>query len=130
LRDEVFVEQLLRSMEALFHEIAETIALALEAIAVAVIAFGSCRALIALGRMLVARAGRGEARGVFLGLARWLLLALEFTLAADVVRTAIAPTWNDIGQLASIAVIRTFLNYFLERDLERATQAPLPAEAT
>ena len=130
MRDEVFVEQLLRPMEELFHEIAETIALALEAIAVAVIAFGSFRALIALGRMLVVRAGRGEARGVFLGLARWLLLALEFTLAADVVRTAIAPTWHDIGQLASIAVIRTFLNYFLERDLERATRVPSPAEAT
>ena len=38
-------------------------------------------------------------------------------LAADIVRSAIAPTWNDIGQLAAIAAIRTFLNYFLERDL-------------
>jgi len=36
------------------------------------------------------------------------------------VRTAIAPNWNDIGMLASIAVIRTFLNYFLERDLNEA----------
>ena len=49
--------------------------------------------------------------------ARWLLLGLEFMLAADIVRSAIAPDWNDIGQLAAIAVIRTFLNYFLERDL-------------
>ena len=33
-------------------------------------------------------------------------------------RTAIAPNWTDIGQLGAIAVIRTFLNYFLERDVE------------
>jgi uncharacterized membrane protein len=41
-------------------------------------------------------------------------------------RTVIAPTWNDIGQLAAIAVVRTFLNHFLERDLEEAdTRAPV-----
>ena len=36
----------------------------------------------------------------------WLLLALEFELAADIIRSAIAPTWQDIGQLGAIAVIR------------------------
>jgi uncharacterized membrane protein len=44
-------------------------------------------------------------------------------LAADIVRTVIAPTWVDNGQLAAIAVIRTFLNFFLERDLEAAARA-------
>src|SRR5215469_3403661 len=46
-----------------------------------------------------------------------ILLALEFALGADIARTAIAPTWAQIGQLAAIAAIRTFLNFFLERDL-------------
>ena len=54
-------------------------------------------------------------------MARWLLLGLEFMLAADIVRTAISPTWSELGQLALIAVVRTFLNYFLERDLEAAS---------
>ncbi|HUJ48201.1 MAG TPA: DUF1622 domain-containing protein, partial [Rhizomicrobium sp.] len=55
----------------------------------------------------------------------WLLLGLQFALAADIVRSVIAPTWNDIGQLAAIAAIRTFLNYFLERDIENAShEAP------
>ena len=49
----------------------------------------------------------------------WLLLGLEFELAADIVRSVISPTWQDIGQLGAIAVIRTFLNFFLERDLEK-----------
>jgi uncharacterized membrane protein len=38
-------------------------------------------------------------------------------LAADILRTAVAPTWEDIGKLAAIAAIRTVLNYFLEREL-------------
>ena len=49
----------------------------------------------------------------------WLLLGLEFELAADIIRSAIAPAWSDIGQLAAIGFIRTFLNYFLERDLDK-----------
>ena len=47
----------------------------------------------------------------------WLLLGLQFALAADMVRSMISPSWNDIGQLAAM---RTFLNYFLERDLAEA----------
>lgn len=57
-----------------------------------------------------------------LRLGRWLALALEFELAADIVRTAVAPTWQEIGQLAAIAAIRTALNFFLERDIARAAQ--------
>lgn len=49
-------------------------------------------------------------------LAKWLALALEFQLAADVLETAIAPEWTKIGQLAAIATIRTALNYFLTRE--------------
>ena len=50
----------------------------------------------------------------------WLLLALEFELAADIVRSVLSPTWQEIGELGAIAVIRTFLNFFLEKDLEEA----------
>ena len=53
----------------------------------------------------------------------WLLLGLEFALAADIISSVISPTWQDIGELGAIAVIRTFLNYFLERDLENAERA-------
>lgn len=46
-------------------------------------------------------------------------VALELLLGADVLATAIAPSWNDIGQLAAIATIRTMLNYFLEKELKK-----------
>lgn len=47
-----------------------------------------------------------------------LALTLELLLAADILATAIAPTWDDIGKLAAIATLRTALNYFLERELK------------
>ncbi|MFI2511723.1 DUF1622 domain-containing protein [Streptomyces sp. NPDC018972] len=57
-----------------------------------------------------------------LSLGRFLALGLEFQLAGDVLRTAIAPSFTEIGQLAAIAAIRTALNYFLSREIanERA----------
>lgn len=57
---------------------------------------------------------------VRLRLGRWLALALEFELGADILRTAVAPTWSEIGQLAAIATVRTALNYFLQREIDNA----------
>ena len=51
-------------------------------------------------------------------LARYLALALEFQLGADILSTAISPSWDQIGKLGAIAVIRTALNYFLSREME------------
>jgi len=48
----------------------------------------------------------------------WLALALEFQLAADVLSTTVAPSFEALGKLGAIAVIRTFLNYFLNKELE------------
>ena len=60
---------------------------------------------------------------VFRHFAGWLVLSLEFLLAADILKTAISPTWTDIGQLAAIAAIRTFLNYSLGHDLRHAPES-------
>lgn len=57
---------------------------------------------------------------VRLRLGRWLAVALEFELAADILRTAVAPTWNEIGQLAAIVVLRTVLNFFLQQEIDKA----------
>ncbi len=58
-----------------------------------------------------------ERRDVWLRFARWLVVGLTFQLAADIIETSVAPSWDDIGRLAAIALLRTALNYFLERDL-------------
>lgn len=59
-----------------------------------------------------------------LRLGRWLVLGLEFLLAADILKTAVAPTWTEIGQLAAIAALRTVLNHFLRREIEHARDRP------
>lgn len=64
-----------------------------------------------------------------LTLARFLALALEFQLAADVLATAVAPSWTQIGKLGAIAVIRTALNYFLAREIKEEEQATKENEA-
>ncbi len=58
-----------------------------------------------------------ENRNIRIQFGSSLTVALELLLAADILATAIAPTWDDIGKLAAIAVLRTALNYFLEREL-------------
>ena len=66
---------------------------------------------------------------VRLTLGRWLAVALEFELAADILNTAVTPSWNDIEKLAAIATLRTALNYFLEREIaQESTSGQKAAE--
>ena len=118
-------------MEPLFKEIAARISLAVELLAALLIAYGAVEALV----KLLTPKPRSEReihfakrREVFLRFGMWLLLALEFELAADIVRSAISPSWTDIGQLGAIAAIRTFLNYFLEKDIQKFSESTTTAK--
>jgi len=51
-------------------------------------------------------------------LGSYLILGLEFFIAADIIRTIIRPDWNDIGMLAAIIALRTVLSYFLGQELK------------
>jgi uncharacterized membrane protein len=77
-------------------------------------------ALVAFVRFVPALLGRRPEAfvPVRLELGRFLALGLEFQLASDILRTAIAPTFREIGELAAIAAIRTALNYFLSREIK------------
>jgi uncharacterized membrane protein len=95
--------------------------LGIEATGAAVIAIGVVLSLAAFVRALVGH-DRGEFIPVRLTLGRYLTLALEFQLASDILSTAVAPTWTQIGQLGAVAVIRTTLNFFLARELKEASE--------
>jgi len=111
-------------VEIWFKQVAAAIATGVEAGAALIIAYGAIEALVGAARAVTKRRSKaGLRKEVWLRFGVWLLLALEFELAADIVRSAIAPTWTDIGQLATIAVIRTFLNHFLEKDLDNPYEA-------
>ncbi len=114
-------------MERLLQEAAHYVGLSLQAAALLVIAIGALEAMVGMFRvMLFSRAGGFEQREVWLRFARWLVAGLTFQLAADIVETTVAPTWDEIGRVAAIAVIRTFLTYFLDRDVERIREVQHP----
>jgi uncharacterized membrane protein len=89
----------------------------IDAMALLVIVGGTVEAFARGLHHMLTSTDAHESRGIWLRYARWLVAGLTFQLAADIIETSIAPTWDDIGRLGVIAVIRTFLNYFLERDL-------------
>jgi uncharacterized membrane protein len=107
-------------MVEIVKSISAMVATCSEFTAVIVIVAGALQALGALVKTLIEQKTAVSPLLVFRGFAGWLVLALEFLLAADILRTAISPTWTDIGQLAAIAAIRTFLNYSLSHDLRSA----------
>ena len=115
-------------METLFKVWTGYLASGVEGIAGLLIAFAALqatfRALFLFFRKTVGAADSQEpaTENIRLRLGRWLALALEFELGADILRTAIAPTWAEIGQLAAIATIRTLLNYFLQKEIDRAAR--------
>jgi uncharacterized membrane protein len=98
-----------------------------DALAMVIILFGTVQAAIGI---LTAYPDPHRVREVWLRYARWLVGGLTFQLAADIIETSITTQWDAVGRLAAIAVIRTFLNYFLERDLAeiRDRQAAIPGE--
>ena len=92
-------------------------ALVIDALALLVIVVGTLEAFVNGLRVMLTSASGHEKRDVWLRYARWLVAGLTFQLAADILETSVSTSWDAIGRLAVIAVIRTFLNYFLERDL-------------
>lgn len=106
-------------VEETFKLATQFLATGVEAAAALVIAIAVARAMLHTALLLVApkRNPALTNESVRIDLGRWLALALELTLAADILRTAVAPTWNEIGMLAAIVVLRTVLNFFLQREI-------------
>jgi uncharacterized membrane protein len=101
------------ALESQFNVVASYIALVIECGAVFVVAFGALQAILALLKAIVqGQASESEGRQI------WLRFA-----TADILRTAVAPTWDDISKLAVIATIRTMLNYFLAKDIAEFDKA-------
>ncbi len=88
----------------------------IDSVALVVIVGATIQAVIGMVRLLMAPATDQGRRDVWTRYARWLIAGLTFQLAADIIETSITTDWEAIARVAAIAVIRTFLNYFLERD--------------
>jgi uncharacterized membrane protein len=105
-------------MEAWLTVITRIVIVIFNAMALVVITYGTFEAFLKGLRVMIRPSTQDpQFHRVWLRYARWLVASLTFQLAADIIETTIAPGWEDIGRLAAIAAIRTFLNFFLERDL-------------
>jgi uncharacterized membrane protein len=95
--------------------------LLIDALALLVIVVGTIESFIRALPLIFSATGHQRPE-VWLRYTRWLIAGLTFQLAADIIETSITTSWQAVGRLAAIAVIRTFLNYFLERDLAEARE--------
>ena len=92
--------------------------MSMHAMALLVVVFGTVQAFVRSVRAMFKPSATGtQFQTGYIHYARWLVAGLTFQLAADIIETAFSPSWDEIGRLAAISVIRTFVNYFLERDL-------------
>lgn len=104
--------------ESLLLEIVLLLKIIIESIALIILALGIIKAIreLVFRRLRVDR--ETKLNQVRLDLGVVLALSLEFLLAADIVATAVSPSWDALGKLAAISAIRTFLNFFLEKEVK------------
>ena len=103
--------------ESLLSEVVDLFVRIVEAAGALIIFAGAVVAIVQLIRVLPRRDPQ-EFVHVRLTLARFLALGLEFQLASDVLSTAVAPSFEELGKLAAVAAIRTALNFFLAREIK------------
>ena len=115
------------SIQDVFSNVASALKLITEISSVAVIGTGLVVAFYFFIRTIIFKQKKEYLR-LRISLGRFLVIALELQLAADIIGTAIAPSWEQIGQLAAIALIRTFLSYFLNMEIKTEEREKLDAD--
>ena len=100
----------------------EKAVIAIDAFGLIVIVIGAIEGFIRALRAMFSSPTGHERRDIWLRFGRWLIAGLTFQLAADIIETSITTSWQAVARLGAIAVIRTFLNYFLERDLSETRE--------
>jgi uncharacterized membrane protein len=115
------------SLQDVFSTVASTLKLVTEISSVVVIGTGLVVAFYFFIRTIIFKQKKEYLR-LRISLGRFLVIALELQLAADIIGTAIAPSWEQIGQLAAIALIRTFLSYFLNMEMKTEEKEKLEAD--
>jgi uncharacterized membrane protein len=104
-------------MEEWLHLVTKNVVIIIDAMALIIVAVGTVEAFFTGLWVSFPAPAHSQFREILVRYGRWLVAGLTFQLAADIIETSIAPSWEELGKLGAIAVIRTFLNFFLERDL-------------
>jgi len=113
----LLVELSLEAVESQVAGIVQWVRFGAELISIIIITIGVVVTAYAGSRLFISRSHK-TFNQIHFTFSRYLVMALEFELAADIIGTAISPTWDQLGKLAVIAIIRTFLNYFLGLEMK------------
>ena len=108
-------------MESILQTIVGYLIIVIESCGAIVIFIGAIKAMIGYARRCVLNRDSTDISSLRLQLGQSMVMALEFQVAADILKTGISPEWQDILLLAAIIALRTILNYLLEREIEMLT---------
>lgn len=105
--------------EALLREAIVWVTRAVEIVGIAIILIGAAAAIVRFITGSAVRTGGDRVACFRSDLGRGILVGLEFLVAADIINTvAIDPTLESVAVLAGIVLIRTFLSWSLEVEIE------------
>lgn len=113
----------------LLRTAAQGLATLVEAVGVFIVAVAVARTVVHYAVSIVGRREPFPPEALRLELGRSLALSLELLLGADILRTAVEPTWDEIARLAAIAAIRTALNFFLQREIAQEARRTVDDDA-
>ncbi len=103
--------------------ILEYISLSIGIVGIFIVLWGVVVGLVEFIRAQLAHLGRYRKllplEKIRIDLGRYLLLGLEFLIAADIIRTIVKPTLEEVAVLLAIVAIRTVISYFLNKEIER-----------
>src|SRR5262245_49456885 len=108
--------------------VTEQAVLWIDAVALVVIVCATVQAIVGMLRVTFTNTSLEQRRAIWMHYARWLIAGLTFQLAADIIETSITTDWEAIARVAAIAIIRTFLNYFLEKDFNELLERGEPVK--
>ncbi len=114
-------------MEELLITVVDYLRLTVEAIGAAVVGVGALSAALRYALSLLGLKKYSDS-DIRLHLAGFWCWGWSFQLGADILGTAVAPIFEEVQLLATIVVIRTVLNYFLSKELERDKAPPNPEQ--
>jgi uncharacterized membrane protein len=111
-------------MEEAIQHIALEVASLIDAAATLVIAAASVEVIVRSAMAFFTAGGTANLQPIRWRLGNWIGLALELLIGSDVVRTAVSPSWTEVGQLGAIVVLRVVINYTLMYDMREGVPPP------
>ena len=109
----------------IIHNVLQVVILTVSGLGAAVVVWGVIEAIVAFISLKFSSA-KGDpvskSETIRQRLGAHLLLGLEIFIAADIISSAVSPSWEKVGILVAIVGVRTILSYFLRMELKQGVR--------